>query len=89
MAAIIPDSKPCVKSLKTCAGVQQKQLLVTKGISAFSYDPICGLVCAIGVANSLREAGIICGWCAAVKMSELMEQRTEAWLKLDQWLQLS
>ncbi|KIM80535.1 hypothetical protein PILCRDRAFT_822256 [Piloderma croceum F 1598] len=51
-AAIIPDSKPCVQSLQTCAGIQQRQLLVTNGISAFNYDPIRGLVCAAGIPES-------------------------------------
>jgi hypothetical protein len=72
-----------------CAGLQQKQLLVAKGLSAFNYDPICGLVCVMGVTNTLKEAGVLCELCAAVKMLELMERRSEVWRTLDEWLQLS
>jgi hypothetical protein len=62
MAAIVPDSKPCVHALIACTGVQRKQLLVPQGLSTFKDDPICGLVCAMGIVDSLREAGIICEW---------------------------
>jgi hypothetical protein len=89
MAAVVADSQPCVQSLKTCAGIQQKQLLVTKGLSAFSYDPIRGLVCVMGVTNNLKETGIICEWCSTMKIYELMARRAEVWAKLDEWLQLN
>ena len=89
MAAVVVNPKPCIQSPRICAGIQQKQLLVTEGLSAFSHDPIRGLVFLIGVTNDLREAGIVCKWCAAMKIYELMERRAEIWAQLDEWLQLN
>lgn len=88
-AAVVPEFKPCVQSLQSCTGVQQRQLLTVEGLRAYRYDPMCGLVHAMDILSKLIHGRTLCQCCISAKTTELWERRTEIWTNLDDWFELS